>query len=217
MKDINFKVNSRIDIVWDEVTYKSIILDLTEEYLAIAIPSKDGIPLPLHEEDVIEAIYYQVKEITGFRAKVKSRTIEGRLPMLFITLPQKLKEVQRRNFVRIQTYVSIQYVKITKIIDVKVAERILMENKGINTTIQDISGGGLKVKQLENVVDGDVILLEIQLEGCKVRAKGKVIRHEGIGKDNNFYGVSFEDIENGTREKIIQYIFGLMRKSRGII
>lgn len=214
MKEITLKINSRIEVISDDIAYKSIIQDMTETHLSIGIPVRNGeffIPKVLES---IEIIYYCEGNAYKFNGLIIGRRSENNIPQLLIKRPDKLIKIQRREYVRVNI---TQYIKYIKFENNKISNTILEsmeEGKGRKAVLIDISGGGYKVKVYENLKVGDVIIADIPYDEGNIRVKGKIIRVDIDEDKNKVCGVNYLDIENKLREKIIRYIFEIMRKQR---
>ena len=211
---IEIAVNRKVEIIWSGKIYKSIIQDVNEdkEYLAILPPIKDGIILPLHNGEEFEIIYYNEKIIYQFKCKVKERKYEKKVELLIITYPDNFLQVQRRDFVRVSIMHEVRFVKILSISEFKEAENILSQGNGKLGVLMDISGGGIRLKTNENTNLGDIIVVDLKLTNSNSVIMGQVVRDEKDDADIKSYGISFLEMNEKTREKIIQLIFEIMRK-----
>lgn len=214
MKEITFNINSRIEVISDDKAYKSIIQDITETHLSIGIPVRKGeffIPKVLES---IEIIYYYEGNAYRFNGLIIGRRSENNIPQLLIKKPDKLIKIQRREYVRVNL---TQYIKYEKLENNKISNTILQaieDGKGRKAVLIDISGGGCKVKVYEDLKVGDVIMADIPYDDGNIRVKGKIIRVDIDEDKNKVCGVNYLDIENKLREKIIRFIFEIMRKQR---
>jgi c-di-GMP-binding flagellar brake protein YcgR len=78
----------------------------------------------------------------------------------------------------------------------------------------DISAGGLKLRIAEQLKVRDKIKLKIFINKEELTIKGEIVRV--IEEQDKRYacGVRFIDLEEQTREKIIKFVFQLMREKR---
>ena len=212
MSEIKFQVNSRVDIVWQNKNYRSSIQDVSANYIAIASPIRERVYLPLHEGDEIEVVYYEENDTYGFTGNVIGRKFDESVQLIILAYPSVIKKVQRRNFVRVNLAHPIQYIKISENSDAREANKLLDCSKGKNGVLLDLSGGGLRVKILEKLGYGDIILTDIKMGEETIRVKGTIVRIENDGNKNDICGICFAEIDARGREKIIQLIFKIMRK-----
>lgn len=207
MKSIEkFDVNGRIEILMDDGIYKSNIQDINENYIAISIPVREGEYLPLRLGDRVEAIYYDENKLYKFYTVVSGRKVD-RVMMVLLNHPDKIFKVQRRNFVRVPFIAEVLCV-------------ILKNNKDITDNqidffhghTLDISGGGIKLSTEKELNFGELLMVTIPIRDENISVKVKVIRKE---KTKNFlYGMSFEEVDNKTVEKIVSLLFQIMREQR---
>lgn len=214
MADIVIDINKRLDIIMNDKVYKSIVQDLSSNYIAIAAPMMmGGVYLPLHKGDEFKAVYYADDKILyEFQSSVVGLKFEERLRLVIIEYPKSFKLIQRRDFVRVEVSHPIKYVKSILYSDLKLAEKILDEGNGRNAVMVDISGGGLRIKTSEDMESGNLITLDIDLMDRRIRVNGKLMRIIADDNDNYFCGVMFIDMNERLRDKIIQLTFEIMRK-----
>ncbi|ERI91264.1 type IV pilus assembly protein PilZ [Clostridiales bacterium oral taxon 876 str. F0540] len=200
-EELKFTINNKVEISWDDGYYKSNIENVDDRFLYISIPIKEGQYIPLRKFEQVEVIYYQGNDIYKFYTTVTDRKVDV-IPIIVLALPNEVFKVQRRKFVRVPIVCTVEYSKI--------------ENKTENIVkaiMVDLSGGGMRIKLNEQRLNvGDLIKAYIPVEGDSLEIKGEVVRVE---KDDvnklNICGISFIDLEEKNREKIIRFIFQVMR------
>jgi c-di-GMP-binding flagellar brake protein YcgR len=214
MDEIKFTINNRVEIIYEDSIYKSNIQDAADNFIAISIPIKEGKYITLNSTDYFEVMYYDETNVYIFEGKVMWRRVENGVPQILLEYPRRVNKVQRREYVRIDITQYINYVKLQNNIITESAIEQLDSEKGSKGLLIDLSGGGLKVKLSESIWANSILLMDIPDEGGKIRVKGKVVR-VGMDKDKRpVCGLSFIDIDNRTRERIIKLIFSTMRKQR---
>jgi c-di-GMP-binding flagellar brake protein YcgR len=211
---INFELNRKVEVIWSGKIYKSIIQDANEEkeYLAILPPIKNGVILPLHTGEEFEVIYYHEKSIYQFTCKLKGRRYEQKVELLIISYPKEFLKVQRRDFVRVSVMNEVKFVRISNTSHYKEAAHILRDGNGETGILMDISGGGIRLKTNEKTNIGDIIVVDLHLTNSDFVVMGRVVRDEKDETDVRIHGISFMEISERTRDKIIQLIFEIMRK-----
>ena len=217
MEHIKIKVNGRVEVLWKDEQYKTIISDVTEEYIAISIPTRNGASLPLNTNDEFEVLYYDNKNIYKFDGTVIERRIEKNIPLILISYPKRMQLIQRRNFVRVSASVSVEYIKINQNTNLKNIESMLDLHKGKKAIIKNVSGGGMEMKMTEEILPGELIIADIYLEKAKIRVKAQVVRNYKDDIGNDSYGFAFVELDERIREKIIRAIFKIMRKQMWIL
>jgi c-di-GMP-binding flagellar brake protein YcgR len=214
MADIVIQINKRLDIVMNGKYYKSSVQDLSANYIAIAAPMMmGGVFLPLHKGDTFKVIYYvDDKELYEFDGIVVGVKFEERIRLVIIEYPKTYKQVQRREYVRVEVIHPIKYVRSVINEDLKQADKVLDEDKGKNALLMDISGGGLRLKTSEKMESGNLVTVDIDLLDRHIRVRGKLMRIVKDEFDNYLCGVCFIEINERLRDRIIQLIFEIMRK-----
>lgn len=201
MEGLNFSINSKVEIFWNEGYYKSNIEDVTDNIIAISIPIKDGQYVPLRRGEQVEVIYYHEKDIYKFYTVVEDRKMDG-IPVILLSYPKEVFKVQRRKFVRVPIVCTIEYSKI---------EASLKYNS-LKAIMVDLSGGGMRIKLSDSVNLGDKLKAVIPLGTDQIEVKGEVVRVEKeLEGKRNICGISFIDLDERTREKLIKIIFQVMR------
>lgn len=207
-KPVKFYINSKIEIISNDVAYKSDIQNVTENYIAISVPLKNGRYIPLRKDEKITALYYLNGDIYRFTSTVIGRAHEV-IPVIYIQIPSDAIKVQRRNHVRVPLIADVTCVLINK--DKKLTN---LSNKQVdifNAFTLDLSGGGIKIVTGKKVEIGDKLLINIKLNDENFSLQGEIIRVEKNKEKQYVCGVSFIDVENKTTEKIIRVVFQLMR------
>lgn len=212
MKSIEkFDVNGRIEVLMDDGIYKSNIQDINENYIAISIPVKDGEYLPLRWGERVEAIYYDENKLYKFYTVVSGRKVD-RVMMVLLKHPDKIFKVQRRNFVRVPFIAEVLCVILKNNKDIKDITDNQIDFFHGHTL--DISGGGIKLSTEKEINRGELLMITIPIKDENISIKGKIIRKQKAKAEEFLYGVSFEEIDNKTVEKIVSLLFQIMREQR---
>lgn len=212
MKKLELGINSKIEVLFDKVVYKSTIQDINheKESMLIAIPVMDGVYLTLNAEDVIEQIFYDKKgNVFKYNTEIIKRVSDNKIPFYEITFPYNIEKIQRRDYVRVNTTESIEYKLEEKLKKYEKDEKPY--EKGI---LLDLSGGGMRFKASKEFSYGNIINANVKYEDVSIEVKGKIVRLEKTDDKKYIYGISFMDISNSAREKIIRLVFTIMRKQR---
>lgn len=200
--DLSFIINSKVEILWNEEYYKSNIQNVDSNSISISIPTKEGQYIPLRKSDKVEVLYYLENDIYKFNTVVLDRKIDT-IPIIMLAHPEKVIKVQRRKFVRVPVICDMECF-------------IMQNNKkqsSLKAVLVDLSGGGMRIKVSDKLKLGDKITAYIPIEDEQVQIKGEVVR---VDKDDisklNICGINFVEIDERIREKIIKFIFHIMRK-----
>jgi c-di-GMP-binding flagellar brake protein YcgR len=208
------KVNMKCEVIYEGKTYKSIVQDVTEEYVGIAIPIRKGSYLNPQRNEPLEVIYYDgEKNVLKFISKVIGRKNDG-ITMLLLSLPTTINKVQRREFFRIELVENVKYKIIEKNISDEQFEEIINNSDSFDSAVLlDLSGGGLKIRTKSEIKEGDTVIIQMPLINEKISVMCECVRSLK-DLESKFYtcGLTFTQLENGIREKLISYVFQLMRK-----
>ena len=209
MKGLKANLNDRIEIIWGKKIYKSTVQDVSNDSITINIPASAMGYLPAKVGELLNIMHYQKDgEVYQYSEQVQGRTNDGRLSYIVYNFPEKVKKLQRRDYVRVQHNQIIKYVKENAEQDIKVCK------KGF---LMDLSGGGMKIKVKENIRYGDKITTIISYGNYKLQITGSVVRSETDDQGEKVYGIAFDEINNAERDKIIKIVFNIMRKQREIL
>ena len=213
MVNLELKVNSRIEVIVDEKSYKALIIDIEDDNIKINIPVCNDEYLMLYKDDKIEInSYLDDGKCFNYYCNVISKGKDNNVIYYKLTLPYDVRRIQRRNFFRVNLLEEVTYKNITNKTEKEIEE--LPYKSGI---MIDLSGGGLKVRTKEKLKGNDIIVMRIKMTGIEVKLKGQIVRIE-TSIDNNFlYGVKFLDITEMESDKIIRELFEIMRKQRANI
>lgn len=206
MSKLKLSINGNVQINYDDITYKSVVQDVQDDYFAISVPVANNDYLTLKQEEVNMYYYVEGESYFNFKAEVIGRIKEDNLPMYKLTNPYNILKIQRRNFVRVSTVEYVFY------------RNNSSENerwqKGV---IVDLSGGGLRLRAGRDINLDDEILVNLFVNETKVSVIGKIVRLEEDKDNRNVYGVEFIEIDERKRDKIITKVFNIMRKQREVL
>lgn len=222
MSNIKLEINCVIDILFENNVYKSTIQDVKEEEFLIAVPINDGIFLNLKEGDELQQVIYDGNDnVFGYKSKVLGRYIEEKKPYYRLSFPYDITKIQRRDYVRVDIVQIMNYVNEKEIEDdfkkILNETEVIINKKNKNAMLLDLSGGGMKIKINDSIKLNDIIVASLKYEDEVIEINGKVIRIIKAEDRSFICGVTFVDINNFTREKIIKTVFKIMRKQRGLI
>lgn len=209
MAKVDFVINKKLEILIDEKYFKSNIQDITEEYIAISIPINSGEYLPLSKGTIIDVIYYEEDNLYKFQSAVIGRKFEN-IPILLISNPVEIKKIQRRKYVRVPTIGSVKYINLKN--EPRTSPSAIQDSEYMQAILLDLSGGGMKVKISEEIKLSNFLLVCLTINNEDILIVGQAMR---IVKDDDGRfncGLSFDFLDNTTREKIIKLIFKLMRE-----
>lgn len=205
---LELKINARIEVLYEELTYKSIIQDINKIEIVIAIPVRDGIYLTMSTGEEIEQYYYDEKgNLFKYRSKIRGRKVENGMSFYTLSLPNHIEKIQRRDYVRVDILNQISYIIAKNIEESNIRKALII----------DLSGGGCKIKVKDKLNKDEIILIKLDLEGINLSVKGKIIRADLTEDKSYICGVCFFDLEEPLKEKIIKLVFAIMRKQRELL
>jgi len=209
MTKVNFTVNKKLEILIDEKYFNSNIQDITEEYIAISIPIKTGEYLPLSKGAIIDVIYYEDENCYKFQSCVIGRKFEN-IPILLIAKPTEIKKIQRRKYVRIPLINTVKYKNLKN--EPRTNPSTVPQSEYLRAVLVDLSGGGMRVKVSEEIKLNDFLLVSLTIDKEEITIVGQAMRIVKDDEGRFSCGLSFEFLDNLTRERIIKFTFQLMRE-----
>jgi c-di-GMP-binding flagellar brake protein YcgR len=209
MTKVNFTINKKLEILVDEKYFNSNIQDITEEYIAISIPIKAGEYVPLSNGATIDVIYYEEENCYKFQTSVIGRKFEN-IPILLIAKPKEIKKIQRRKYVRVPLISTVKYKNLKN--ESRTNPSTVEKSEYLKAVLIDLSGGGMRVKVSEEIKLGDFLLVSITINEEETLIVGQAKRIVKDDEGRFSCGLSFELLDSSTRERIIKFIFQLMRE-----
>lgn len=209
----DFVINGHIEIWEDNIAYISIIQDKDEESITINIPYSGNKYYPLHPN--MNLIFTITGEscIFKYSGTVTESKQEGSIQLFKIRDICFIKKIQRRNYYRHAISLPIEYCIIPEHIHSLNVQQLVacLEKNMIRSVTRDISGGGLSIILKKPCSINDELIVSFKAGESQIHAKCLVVR---LVKDKEtsveFAGLKFIDINERTRDKIIQFIFRKM-------
>lgn len=203
MFKFELRINSRLEINLGEHIYTSTVQDIKEESFFISMPMEKGYYIKFEDNQKLDIYnYFEGSSMYKFECKVMGRSKCGNTPLYELSAPKNILKIQRREFFRVEIMAPI-----------KIKTK---DGKKTSALMLDLSGGGMRIKTAEIIEKNEVIEIELRSIGGKeaINIEGEIVRCERDQAVNNIYGISFYNIENKIREKIIQTIFSIMRTQK---
>jgi c-di-GMP-binding flagellar brake protein YcgR len=189
--------------------YRSRVENITKNCIVLGAPLDKGTPIPLRAGTLVRVNYHDEKATYSFETEVSDRDM-GVGPTISTARPLSIKRTQRRNFVRLDSNLSLVFNIISDELD--------EAGKPLKGLTLDISGGGTRFESNLSLPEGIVLEMNINLPRIgTVSALGKVVRTTATKnsvKKHYIIGVQFMIIEEKERDKIIRYIFDKQRELR---
>nr|WP_272509004.1 PilZ domain-containing protein [Clostridium ganghwense] len=130
--------------------------------------------------------------------------------MIWITVPENYKKVQRRKFVRVSVLLNVKCAVIDK--DFSLNKANISQLNFSEGTVVDLSGGGVRLKTKLKIGNNNMLLIALPLDKGGILIKGNVVRAEEDDIKNKICGINFIELQPAEQEKIIQYVFTIMRE-----
>jgi c-di-GMP-binding flagellar brake protein YcgR len=195
--ELNQRVVVRTPDVEGDLT--SRIEDVTPSRILLAIPS-DGLNTHLLPPGTQVEVQWIAKRGLG---RVPGTGVGKRIaavPCLEVDLREDPQVLQRRDDVRVEAA-----------LDVLVWPDDEDAPPTAATTL-DLSGGGIRIRIAGDWQVGNVVHVRVALpEDEPVEAAGRIVRAVEDEETGISFGVRFEDIDDGDRERLIRFVFARMR------
>lgn len=206
-----------LDISWPEELegeYKSSIYDFSmkTKRMRVAMPAFKGrlIPLPKGTKAYVKIV--DRSSLFVFQGTVlwSGMWEEDKLPSTIITIPEKVRKVQRRRFNRIPIRLVGKY-------------RRADEEEYHTFSTMDFSAGGMLIVVGEELNLGELIYITMKLKpGLELKDHpAKVKREAGVDRETlqRFYGVELLDIDLNLEKKLVRFVMEkeIEYRKKGII
>ena len=159
---------------------------ITPDYLQISIKNKTN---PIKKGKVYIAQFQYHSGIFYFN----TYCIDTKNHQVFLTHSEKIKRIQRRNYYRKNIHIPVYISSKT-------------DNRSYYSYTTNLGGGGASIKGSTDFFNkGEIVNIHIDISNKgKIALEGKII---DILKTKNILRISFTEINNSDRDKIIKYIF----------
>ncbi len=206
-----------LDISWPEELegeYKSSVYDYSMEAkrMRIAMPSLKGrlIPLPKGTRAYVKIVDRGSLYVFQGTVLWSGMWKEDNLPSTVITIPEKVRKVQRRRYIRIPIRLVGKY-------------RREDEDEYHTFSTMDFSAGGMLIVVGEQLKAGEIIFVTMKLKpGLELKEQpAKVKREAGFDRETlqRFYGVEFLDVDLNLEKKLVRFVMEkeIEYRKKGII
>lgn len=218
-----FNLISKIELITQEGKKTlGIIHDIIDNKIYVSIPSDDKQFKILRVGDYINGVIYGENKATGFDAILTDR-IMGDTPIYELSFVGNFSNIQRREFVRVLCTIPILYSDNKYLLNINednemTKDSILNIQKYlIRGMTSDISAGGLRFSCNQDFHIGKKLLLVFNIDDDLIVSKGEIVYKDIINSPSKaiyIYGIQFLNISEDKREKIMNYVFILMRKNK---
>ena len=216
-----FELNGKVELIIDDhMIIEGIIHDFSDDKLYVSFISDEKQFKLLYVDDIVNCVVFKGNHCHSFDATITNR-IKGDFPTYELSDLRNFIKIQRRQDVRVPYTDSIRFSINPYLLDLSMNEmqkQISSINKYfMSGRILDLSAGGIKFSSNKNLNKNQIIIFQLRIDKDTVLLKGRIL-HKSISvspKDTIYtYGAEFLDISEVLREKIIKYLFIIMRKNR---
>lgn len=221
-----FKLNDKIELrSKDDKKTPGSIYDIKDEKIYVSISADDENFKLLEMGEKIHGVIYCKQELLSFDARVTDKMFTN-VSVYEISGMTNFKKIQRRENIRVIMTKDLLYSTNDALAkrdfneyDKQGTMEILEDYKDYLKPglMLDLSAGGLKLSTRENLDMDKRITIIMEFKDEKMILKGKIV-HKELNlvprKTIYLYGIKFVDIKEGQQEKIIRYLFIMMRKNR---
>lgn len=209
--------NMNIDLqVNDEgVVYRSFVHEVNSEYIAVHVPSHLGTNISLMPGDNVKGKVYAQDAQYEFNSTVLGQKLE-RVVLYLLSVPSKMKRIQLRDYVRVQTMLPIKY----KLLKEDETEQEISTQESKEAFSIDISGGGINLIVNEAVPVDALLKLkftvkDFQNDDFTIETMARVKRKDVVPDSRKeALGLSFEGISEKDRDILIGFLFRKLLEQR---
>ncbi len=208
-----FNINVKLEVQKLESNdldhYPSYVKDVTDSHIMIAKPTKGGIGLSLRKESKIELSVIKNDGIWLGRSVVTD-IVYDKLGETWITMPEYMRKVQRREFMRLNYSLPI---------------KISHPEEGDNVQVSkfetsNLSAGGLAVLSKEKFQKNDLVKVCFNIEGQEIGTSAKFIHVQYDIKERKYLtGLQFLEIDEKLADSLHKSICKIQidMRRKGII
>ncbi len=214
-----FKINQKIEVIDNKITYKADIQDVRKDYILISMPVSDNKYYLMHRGSIIEFYITGDKDIDKFRSEVLGKKIENNIQLVILSTPVFIEKIQRREYFRLPVALEA---KLYMLPGDKVYKNIKEVPEGYFRRLKegiviDISGGGLKAAVKEQMTKGHLVIISINIPD-ELTVLCKIVWVENDTKNRNYkVALCFEGISERDRDRVIKFIFEKMRSQSKLL
>lgn len=173
----------------------SQVMNVDSEFYYVTPPASKGAEYPLRVGQKADIVYYREAGIYMFQAVFLKRVKEGQLTYFQIARLTEPEKTQRREFFRLKYLLQCKL-------------KSLENEQTCEATVQDISGGGVRVISPRSFYIGEKIECTLFLDEHMIAVAAKVVRSQRMPDDKRYeIGVQFIDVSEQNQNKIVGYIF----------
>src|SRR3989339_34404 len=195
----------------DNAKFRSKIRDISELSMAVVNPEEQEAVAAFSQGSEVAVSLIQTGDaVYSFRTLVITKSPDN--TSLTLAHVVEMDRKQLREYLRLEVTIEAMFRVLASEADPALAK----SGAKFTGTIKDISGGGVKLRTVEEFHLGDVLSVNFNFRGESFRGlKSKVVRIEKkntAGESFLFNNISFLSIDAALREKLIRLIFEKQRE-----
>ncbi len=185
--------------------YKTLVADVTSEYLEIETPVTGGHFVPLKPGSTILLVQIKLDAIYTYQFKIDAVN-KSNIESFIVKEPEKVKRIQRRSFFRVEYPFKMEIVSAVKKINKDV------DRKREEYLTHDLSGGGLSfysyIKDNHSIFKmEDDYFVKIYVNDKTYYFKGNIVRQQVLENKREMIAIKIKEINKKSREQIIRALF----------
>jgi c-di-GMP-binding flagellar brake protein YcgR len=211
---LNIEINMKLDVIdLEDRTYMARVEIVKEECMIVKMIVGDREKPKLAENSTIEILVFDNGMIYSAECTVIGIKEDKLFCIAILTIPEDFKKVERRRYFRFPTNIEVEYVIVPKEEEYNQIEDIhqeLLKAMKVTKAI-DLSGGGIKIFTEETTETNQQVVVSVFIPH-EIKVICSVVRVEIDIEDKRYKtSLKFENISERNRDKIIEYIFELVR------
>ncbi|AGA70266.1 putative glycosyltransferase [Desulfitobacterium dichloroeliminans LMG P-21439] len=187
-----------------EGNYRTHIDEVGKTRISVYAPQHRGMIIPLHERTPLVVTFWDEVASYAFNTTVIQR-IAVPISIFVLEMPESIKRVQRRNYVRVAAFYPLTY---------QVVERTGLGDLKTGNML-DLSGGGMRFQSKEKLDIGTILFANLELPSYTIGTPGRVCRVVPVEDTSKFaISVDFYQISERDRDRIVRCVFNIQRDLR---
>lgn len=209
-KKLDLKINQKLEVqpAGEQNWHSTVIQDMSGDIVFVAIPTNQKKPMIPQKGDQVGVRLVEGNALLLFETQYLGVKTGGAIPLLMLKRPLTFVRKQRRNYYR---HPAVLIVEIAACGQADAVEWVSVKSL-------DIGGGGIKIASPVRLAKDAQMQIKLHLGDNEdpgrdiILVTGKVVREDPYPDNRYSYGICFTEIEETSRDRIINYIFNISRK-----
>jgi c-di-GMP-binding flagellar brake protein YcgR len=220
-----FRLNSKVELIdQDGHGTEGTLYEMDKGHIFVSVvPGGPGFKL-LRPEDRLEVVVYDTKNLVSFQGILESRD-SGDFMVYKVRIASEFTKFQRREYVRIPYSGVVQFSLQREVLasSPRQVRQMMRKNEGDlgfrTAHTVDLSGGGIRIRSWDRFAIGQEMMIVLKLDDEEIVTRAEV-RHGYVdlaeGVTQYFYGIMFKGISENDIDRIVKFVFLMMRKVRPV-